>query len=273
MKPPKIVYPENFADPALPKGVFSPSQYGMFKRCPRQYYYRYILGKSRPPGIAALKGSAVHKGAEVTHKRTMETGTPAPLEEAKAAVADRFERGKDSIEDWKDLKPGMVKDLVVHNFSVYYRTAVPLINPIKVEYGFAHKFGTVPVIGYIDLVDKTGEEKSPEGEIMIPAIEVVSDLKTAARKWPPQRIHKDAQLTFYAHAENTPNVRIDFLLDQKSGTKYVREKSLRDPKDVSLLIEDLEQAVDLIKKGTFLRCSPTEWNCTEKFCGFYEECR
>lgn len=274
----KLSVPDTFEDPGLPhRHIFSPSQYSMYKRCPKQYYFRYVCGMKSKPGVALIQGSSVHKGAEVTHQRTIDTGTPLDLKDAKDAVADTFENRRLEIEDWEDKDPGMIKDQTLGHFEIYYQTAVPLINPVKVEASFAIKFGTVPVLGFIDLVDKV---KDLEGvteplfeNVPVPEVEVVSDLKFTGKQWSSQQLRHDPQLTFYAHAEGTPRVRIDFLLDLKSGTRYVAKRSTRTPRDVKQLTEDLEETVDYIKRGVFPRVLPSEWKCTPKWCGYYEKCR
>jgi len=272
-----LVIPDDFTDPGLPsRGVFSASQHGMYHRCPRQYFYRYILGEKQKPGIAMTRGKAVHKGAEVTHQSTIDTGMPLKKEEALEAVANEFDRDVDNIELEKDDNPGHIKDQTIRNFSVYYDQAVPIVRPVEVERGFAIKFGTVPVIGFIDLVDEVLVERVEETDVPGEGplvIEVVSDLKLTGKKWAAQKLRHEPQLTFYAHVVGTPNVRIDFLLDLKSGTRYVQERSLRNPNDVRLLVEDVEESVDNIKKGRFPRCDPTTWVCNDRFCGFYEKCR
>lgn len=272
----KIVsVPEGFGDSGLPtKSYFSHSQFGMYKRCARQFEYRYVMGIRQAPGIAMTQGSAIHVGAEKTHKHTLEHGQPLPLAEAVAAVADTFDRLQESIEDWEDNKPGNVKDLTLHHFRVYYTQATPLIkHPKAVELPFAKMVGTVPVVGFIDLVDEVLiPDVLPEKEGPLVS-EVVTDLKFTGKKWAESKLHKETQLTLYAHVTGIPRVRIDFLLDQKSGTRYVQERSTRTPQDARNYIEDLEEAVDLIKKGAFPRCDPTEWCCTPKFCGYYERCR
>ena len=97
----KFEYPPNFMDDALPKGVISPSQFDMFRRCPRQYMYRYIEDRVMPPAVAMIKGTAVHHGAEVTHRHTIENGEPLGIEEAEQEVADVYEKRSEDIEDWQ----------------------------------------------------------------------------------------------------------------------------------------------------------------------------
>jgi len=267
----KFIYPPDFMDPGLPSGVMSPSQFDTYRKCPRRYEFRHIHKLISPPGIAMIKGTAVHKGAEVTHRQTLATGTPMGLVEATQAVSDSFDHETPNIEDWGEEKPGLIKDKALKAFTVYYREAVPNIHPVKVEHTFAKKIGTVPFRGVIDLVDSVKEEAFVEG--VQPMVEVVSDLKVTGMRWPEQRVRQSAQLTFYAYVEETFRVRYDFILEQKSGIKYDMNRSVRTAHDFKLLIEDVEEVADLIKKDIFPRCDPTGWNCTPKFCGYYDRCR
>jgi len=269
-------YPESgFFDDGLPKGVLSPSGFNTFRRCPRQFEYAYILGLRKPPVIAMVKGTAIHKGAEVVHAHTIEHGNPLELNGGIQAVSDTFDAEKDDVEDATKEEKGKVKDAAISNFRIYYRDAIPLIRPVAAEKPFAMKVGTVPFRGVIDLVDAVPGDYSLEDdpEQPPPLVEVVSDLKTTARLWPAQKLEQEPQLTFYAMAEDTDRVRVDFLLDQKSGCKYSPKRALRDLNSKRLLIEDAEQVSMFIKKGFFPRCDPTTWACTEKFCGYYADCR
>lgn len=267
----QFTYPPDFMDPDLPSGVMSPSQFDTYRKCPRRYEYRHVLKLISPPGIAMIKGTAVHRGAEVTHKKTIETGTPMGLAEAAQAVSDSFDQKTAEIEDWEDENPGLIKDKALAAFQVYYYEAVPHIKPVKVEHTFAKKIGTVPFRGIIDLIDSVKEEAFIEGEQ--PLVEVVSDLKVTSMRWPEQRVRQSTQLTFYAYVINTYRVRYDFILEQKSGIKYDKNRSVRTAHDFKLLVEDVEEVADLIKKGIFPRCDGTNWHCTPKFCGYYERCR
>ena len=266
-----FIYPPNFMDPDLPAGVLSPSQFDTYRKCPRRYEYRHIHKIISPPGIAMIKGTAVHRGAEVTHKKTIETGTPMALAEAVQAVSDSFDKKRQDIENWEDENPDIIKDRALAAFRTYYVEAVPAIQPVKVEHPFAVKIGTVPFRGVIDLVDSVKEEAFIEG--VQPTTEVVSDLKVTGARWPEQRVRQSTQLTFYAYVENTFRVRYDFILEQKSGIKYDKNKSVRTAHDFKLLVEDVEEVADLIKKGVFPRSDGTNWWCTPKFCGYYERCR
>jgi RecB family exonuclease len=272
-------YPDNFFDDGLPKGVLSPSGINRYRSCPRQFYYAYIRGIIRPPGIAAAKGKAIHAGAEAVHGHTINTGTPLSKDEAIAFVADEFDREVEDVATEDKENPevpiGVVKDATLSNFRVYYKSAVPLIRPVAVEKAVAFKVGSVPVRGIIDLIDRVPGEYTLESDpdAPPPLVEVVSDLKTTKRKWTDQQVQFEPQLTLYAIAENTEHVRIDLLLDQKSGCKYSPLRAERSLHEKSLITEDVEEIARCIKQGAFPRCNPTGWNCTPKWCGYYEDCR
>ena len=275
----KLVFPypkgDDFFDDGLPKGVLSPSGFNTYRRCARQFYYAYVKREIKAPAIAMVKGTAIHKGAEVVHNHTIKYGKPLKMEAGVQAVSDAFDAEKEAVEDATDIEKGNIKDAAIRNFQVYYRDAVPLIHPVAAEKPFAMKIGTVPFRGVIDLIDKIPGEYSldDDPDLPPPKIEVVSDLKTTTKMWTEQKLNEEPQLTFYAIVENTNRVRIDFLLDQKKGCKYAPKRTLRDTTSKKILIEDVEEAAHNMKRGCFPRCDPTQWVCTPRFCGYYADCK
>jgi hypothetical protein len=266
----------DWLDPHLPKGYISPSQLNMYRRCPKQYEYAYIRQLTRPPGIAQIRGTAIHKGAEKTHTETIRTGTPLSMEAGAAVVSDKFDLQSKELQDPEE-NVGEAKDLAIRMFKVYHRDAVPYIRPVRVEHTFKWSLDLcgVPVLGIIDLVDSVKNEdmsldNDPENPQMV---EVVSDLKTVSKLWPASKIENECQLTFYAIAENTDRVRIDFLTALKSGTKYTPVTSKRSQMDKRILLEDVAEIAGYIKQGVFPRCDPTGWHCNSKWCGYYAQCR
>lgn len=270
-------FEDGWLDPELPKGYLSPSQVSMYRMCSMQYMYAYILQLKKPPGIAQLRGTAVHKGVEATHLHTIAHGIPMSMDEGASTVSDKFDAKAAEIESWEEESQGDAKDKAIRMFKVYYREAVPHIHPIRVEHNFkwSRDLCGVPVLGVIDLVDSIVDpdlslENDPENPNRV---EVVSDLKTVKSFWPESRVHNSAQLTFYSIAENTNRVRIDFIAAQKSGTKYKAVSSTRSRQDKTIVLEDVASIAYQIKQGNFYRCSPEGWNCSPVYCGFYAICR
>ena len=274
----EFVYPSaDFTDPDIPKGVVSPGQYSMYTGCPRSYYYAYVLGEPRSFGLASSKGKVLHKGVELAliHKR--DTGKTMQYAELLQAMSDKWDKEAEYIEDWGDTNKGEMKDAIQRNFHTYYEIALPRINPIKIESTFAKKIGSVPVRGVIDLVEEgvkknlTVEDDVEDGEF--PKENIIVDLKTTTKMWAPQMIRYHPQFTIYSIVENTEQVRIDFLIEQKRGIKYERVETERKAIDKRTIVEDLEEMVYNVKKGFFPRCDPTHWKCTPKWCSFYGKCR
>lgn len=268
---------DGWADPELPRGYLSPSQFNMYQRCPRQYEYAYIQQVRRAPGIAQIQGTAVHKGAEVTHLSTIKSGAPLSMEEGVSTVSDKFDEQAPGIEDWSDESNENAKDRAIRMYKVYYREAVPRIRPVRVEHTFKWPLDLcgVPVLGIIDLVDSVqNQELSLENDPENPQfVEVVSDLKTVKKAWPGSRIDNEPQLTFYAIAENTNRVRIDFLVAQKTGMKYLPVLSSRSRQEKAVLLEDVAEVARCIKAGIFPRGAATQWHCSPVYCGYYAQCR
>ena len=196
MPKPEFKYPDGFLDDDLPRGALSPSSFNSYRRCPRQYMYSYVEGLISPPGVAMLKGTAIHKGAEVVHQHTIDTGELMSLEEASQEISDTFDEEAVDLEDSVNadgdpVQLGPIKDSAIKNFKVYYRDAVPKIHPVAVEKPVMAKVGDVPMRGFIDLVDAVEDEwgmPAEDGEEK-PLIEVVSDLKTTTKLWQESKIN------------------------------------------------------------------------------------
>lgn len=268
------VLPDGFTDPALPAGTgghFSASQYGLYKKCPKAYEFRYVLGVKRPPSALALKGTVVHAGAEAAHLHVMEHKAPPPVEQITAVVSDVFDATKGEIETWEDATPGAIKDDAVAAYRVYHRQGLPRVNPVAVEHAFAARVGTVPVIGYIDLIDHV---RGPaRAGVEDPGKRVVADLKVSSSSWSQADLDKDPQFTLYTIVTGVPAVRVDNLVSLSKGTELKQKESLRDPHAQRILVEDLEETVDLIKRGVFPKTAIDSWACSPKWCGYWAMCR
>src|SRR5512146_1163302 len=66
------------------------SMLGMFLRCPHQFERRYLRGEVIPPGIAARRGSATHKAAEINHQQKLHSKKDLPIDALQDAARDHF---------------------------------------------------------------------------------------------------------------------------------------------------------------------------------------
>src|SRR4030042_1399245 len=66
------------------------SMLGMFLRCAHQFERRYLRGEIIPPGIAARRGSATHKAAQLNHEQKLHTKEDLPLDHLQDAARDHY---------------------------------------------------------------------------------------------------------------------------------------------------------------------------------------
>jgi CRISPR/Cas system-associated exonuclease Cas4 (RecB family) len=284
----------------LPKGRLSHSQVEMFLRCPRQYWFRYVKGESRPPGVALVLGTGTHKAVETTHHHIVDHGVPAPDELLLDAFSDKFDEAAEEVEptEWTgDQDRGVIKDKGVRLVKIYNAKLAPSVKPqvkmVKtngqdmeirgIEKKFEVTIAGVPMLGFIDLIDTNDPSMVYSGtelkmlakkghEIPEEMRTVVSDFKTRARSVARDEIDGSIQLTLYSYVEGVPVVRYDQLLKTKTP-RVARAHSTRGKQDYLWLKEIIHSVAKAITSGIFPPCDPTSWICSDKWCGFFHQCR
>lgn len=249
------VIPPEIRDDGIPGGAMSYSKYSAFKACAKAFEFTYIHGIKGPPSLSMVKGIAIHAGAE-SALRAKKEGQEFSLAQGVAAVSDAYDAEKgDAPED-----PTASKDSAILLYKLYHAQTLPHLEPLEIEQEFVVKVGTVPALGYIDLLDGAGEKVT------------VVDLKTSTAKWSERDVRLEPQLTLYAAVKGTTFARIDNLVSTKTPA-YHRLETTRLSADVKVFIEDFEETVDLIKRGIFPRTSIDSWKCDPKWCVHWSACR
>ena len=305
---PKMSYPEDFPDQGLPRGVFSWSQYDLYKKCPHRYKLKYIDGLPARKNANIVRGSCVHAGIERLHNSVIQTGTPEPVEKTLDELSPDVDEEVKSVEEWEGHDKNGFKDnifdMVRHYRSFAYPMGIPnRVIPEAVERPFAIKFGVVPVIGFIDFVGKHFQDSFaskmnvPEyvshlkqAGLEIPYVDVVSDNKIVGKTWGQNQVDIHPQLTLYSEVTGKQNVAIEQVVSGKRGVKVSVVSSVRTRKQVNVLVEDMEEVVYLIKRGifdsksdgkgdttyplgAFPKTSIDHWSCSEKWCPYWAVCR
>lgn len=270
--------PDDFKDPRLPSEVFSHSQYNAWRICGKAYEYKYIVKYETPEYVATTNGSAVHKGIEhalVAKMNGHHVSIDEGLDVVGKIVDEKAERIVDWGEDGTDVKS--LKARARRLYTAFFTQALPRLNPVAIEKGFAKKLGDVPVIGYIDLIDEQPAlvvpGLTPEQLEDAPKRRETVDFKTARAKWSQTQLDTNTQLTMYAFIEGTPHVRADQLVDLKTGPVYHRGVSTRSALDAEILVEDLNEVADYVRAGIFPKTDIGSWACNKKHCSYWHLCR
>ena len=247
----------------LPQKYLSVSQVNMYLRCPKSYEWRYVKGAISPPAIAMTEGSAIHKVLEMAHNEKRRSKQPAGLDAMLDAYHQYWQAEKSKCE-YEDETDEEIVRRDEQFIRLYHKDFVPKIIPVAVEHTLLFPFTRfdIPVKGVIDLIDN-GEEDE---------LSTVVDHKVVGKTKSQGEVDGDMQLSLYTYAVGLPKARFDMFVKNKSP-KIVTAKTLRRPRDilwVETIFAEVAQAID---KGVFPPCSPIEWACTKKFCGYYDRCR
>ena len=252
---------------------FSPSQIDTYTRCAEQYRRRYIMREKIPPGVALVKGSAVHKAAELNYRQKVTTGTDLPVpdlqEAAVAHVGDMVGReglllAPDEATQGMAKVRGQIIDRATVLTGLFAQQVAPKVQPALVE-----QYVTIPLpnhthdlVGYMDVVDTT---------------DTVRDLKTSVRRKAQSDVDRSDQLTFYAlayqHLAKRParGVTMDVLVD-KGRPEVQTLHAVRTPRDVAVFVNRLNAVIAGVKAGSFPPAPLGSWTCSPKFCGYWNTC-
>lgn len=237
-------------------------------KCSAMYEFRYVQGIKVPPGIAVHAGTGVHAGAAEDYRSKQANGHLLATDELENTAVEAFEAAleKDgAIEDTPDAR-GDALDRTVKLARLHHSHVAPFHEPADVEKSFRLELNGFPidVVGTIDLLESNGD---------------LSDVKTSGKSPSESIVHSSVQLSAYALAANVMrglppetevNVRLDYLVDTKTP-KHAPLESSRNIIDAQNFLQRVELANKLIESGIFPPTSPSNWVCSERYCGYYKD--
>jgi hypothetical protein len=189
-------------------------------------------------------------------------------------VKEKAER----IENWgEDMDAQKLEQKAIRLYNVFYMQALPRLNPVALEQGFAKRLGDVPVIGFIDMIDEVPALASPgmapEDVALAPKQRVVVDHKTGSAKWSQKEVDDDTQMTLYAHVMGLQDVRVDQYLDQKKGAIYHRGDGIRGSAQIEIFVDHINQVAEFVRQGVFPKAQIGSWCCNAEHCSYWKQCR
>lgn len=248
------------------------SHIGMFLRCPAQFERRYIKGEIIPPGIAARRGSAVHKAAEINHVQKINSHNDLPIDSLQDAARDEYVRlvkdegvfiPKDQLSE-KDKLLASGLDATTRLAKLYRESLAPQIQPVLAEEYLSLDVGiNLPLAGTIDVL--TVDNWLP-------------DMKTADKSKPSGDADNSLQLTFYSglvaqHIGKWPEkISLEVLVNTKEP-KLQSLETKRGPQHWANLLLRVQLMLAQIQTGLFPPCDPGAWICSPRWCGYFWTCR
>ena len=241
----------------LPKDHLSVSQVNMFKNCPRQYYYAYVMGMKRKPNSNLTFGSAFHSTAEVNYKQKVDSHEDLPVKEVQEIWSDEFDRRVPETVFEEGEKPGAIKDEGVAAVEVYMVDFAPKIQPFMVEeeIDVPLENSDFSIRCRLDVVD----DKSR-----------IHDTKTSVKTPVLDAAEHDFQLTSYdiahRHILGIPPAKLclDYLVRTKIPKVVPLESDPRSEAQIEDALKEFSMIARAIRDRSFYRCSPRNALCNPR---------
>ena len=257
------------------KHVIRPSAITQFSRCGEQYRRAQIEKEYIPPGIAAIKGTSVHRGAEKNFSQKITSKIDLPKKEIIQTSVGAFEdivkfEGVNLSEEEKSKGKVKVMDegrKGVEVFaSLYVDKVAPRWNPIFVEEKRSVDIpGTDAVLsGSVDVID---------------ARNIVGDIKTSNKSKNQGEVDSSPQFTAYAllHKAVTGKLPEAIFVESLVSTKVPKAETLvtyRRLDDFESLLIIINQITKAVAHGVFPYSygQAGAWWCSPRFCGYWSTC-
>lgn len=255
----------------LPKGYLSVSQVQMYLKCGIQYYFAYILGIKSPPNIALATGSSGHEALEANFKfkAVDENHQDMPTADVVDAFSTAYDKNIKNVPAKQRPKTevGSNKDRTIKLIEHHQKVMAPKLTPVdenSIEYEFKEVIGGVPMLGFVDLKIPTG----------------IVDHKFVGKAKSVYEANDDLQLTLYSRVEGgTPMFNCLVKSKQLKSGNWSEPRTVlvpgkkRTQQQIDWFEQTLQYVAEAISSGTFIPANPTDWWCSDKFCGFWHMCR
>ena len=241
----------------------------MFRRCPQQFWFRYIdPAKPMPPDGSQTLGKSVHYGLYHNFSQKIKTMKDLPLDDILDAYSTQFDYLK-PVTVWNDSeKPGEIKDTGIKLLSLHYKEYTPKLQPVLAEFKIEIPLPETrfSFVEYIDVVDIK---------------KLIIDFKIASRKPSEDVIYTDDQLTCYTwgfrelFGEQEEGVSLQYLIHRKKSQEVLLLTGKRTEEDIRSFLKEAQKIAFFIEAGLKiggLPKNPDSIFCNPKKCGYYHLC-
>jgi hypothetical protein len=243
-----------------------------FELCAEMFRRKHIEKEPALPGTAALRGGAVHVGAQKNHEQKVGSGRDLPKKDIIDIAVAGFEEKK-AREGFRltpeemgvGVKPTLARTIesVTTLTGLYADQVAPRMDPDLVE---EHISFTLPsgikFSGRLDLSTKDGR---------------IKDVKTAGRSKSQKEVDESLQGTqYYAlyralKGKDPSGFDLEVLVDLKTP-KVQTLASTRTRRDMEVLVNRANIMLRSVQAGLFAPAAVGSWNCCAKWCNFWSTC-
>jgi len=253
----------------LPVGHLSPTAIEMYLRCPTQYERRYVQGIKSPPAAPMMEGVAHHAAMQVNNEHKSKTGNDLTAKRVIDAFHETWRVVRKEVEDWGSERPADVERRAPNLINRYLEGFAGDYTAVAAEAPVCVMVGPVPVVGVIDtmgwLVGRTKRRTIVDYKVSSKA-KTLADLASSmampfyAMAAVPL-LGSDVDVGLCSFVKGKGSVRIDWVANKADG------KQMAWFRHVALVV------ANSISLGNFPVTLPSNWWCSERFCGYWGSCR
>jgi hypothetical protein len=250
----------------------------MFRKCPRQYFFRYIEGLKIPPKSAMFKGTCFHEYTEHEFTQKADTGNDIPMDEATDLFVEKFDEGKGGV-DWKDDKPEEVKGKGLKMVEAFHSEKAPGIMPrskkdLERKIFIEFEEDVPSILMYLDMIDIDN---------------VLRDTKTTGKAPGAEDTSQSSQLTVYSMAVRTEepetfpedqpvHVQHDYVYQTPSGNvQLIEQRDVRTQDHINAFLDDYQNVTKQIDfcstNDVWPQAPDVAWWCSPSACGYWDKCK
>lgn len=243
-------------------------------QCGEAFRRRYIMNDRTPSGVYLVVGKAVDRSVTKNLDNKIKYKQLLPVEHAvdiaRDSVVWQWDRTELELSP-DELKVGMAAtrdraiDKAVRLSLAHAKKHAKKLKPTHVQRKWTLELKGFPV-------DLVGTLDIQEGS------DTIRDLKTSGKSPKSTIADQSEQLTAYALAAKVidgvapKQVALDYVIDLKRSTKVQTFFSTRDDNDFNVFLARVERTVEIIQKGAYMPTQPTNWKCSERWCGYWKTC-
>jgi len=285
----------------------SSSQVRMVHECEMQWYFRYVMNKIAPPGVALVLGSSFDKSVNVNFEQKVKTQEDVKESVVTDAFVQEYHNGIKEADVTMEQEEGESREKYVqkiedaglsmvrtfHNGHAKY--FMPKMVQAKFTYNLSGTENPWSVLGYIDHISLTVQFKVEETKsgkaLLVPTGKLgaktsVYDNKTATNAPADGEVNKSWQLPNYslghylltgAYPEKTGLV-FTTRPTVKTEPKVVYQERICTSDDTDRLMARYSAAIktmEALKDGKIEPKGASEGShlCTPRFCGYWSQCK
>jgi hypothetical protein len=249
--------------------VLRQSMINLFLACPKAFELTYLQKKASLTVPPLVEGSSMHAVLEANNRHKAKTEEDMKSEDLVTLWDDTWSDKKKEITDWSDESPDTIQERgrgLIKHYRQHVAHGISPLDEDSIEMPVEGMVGTVKMTGIIDLV---AAEQDPLSGVTNPRI---LDYKTVKQKRTVADAENDIQLGVYPILSGVMQVGYVSLIKTKEP-KVETVKVDRTPESLQRTVNVVESVAASIKTGVFPYTDPSNWKCSQRYCGVFWACK